>query len=337
MAISTVNHLAKAFGPPVLFNDLNLLVNGRERVAIIGGNGTGKSTLLKIIMGFEKADSGNVGIQNGLTIGYLPQICDLPEGANLHQAVLGIRPGLTELAIELQDVEDRLGHATTAEAMELGALYADLSHQFEAIEGYSLKARAAQYLLAHDYDFVVQQSSEDDHTMWGHSEQPGPIVFPFLALAASGGIDIPSEGSSLAHLLDAMAGACSDSSPEPPLLPDTGDEPTELLLGRVLLDTLACYPVTPEDRVEYLDQAVMIAKLRAHAIVSNTLRGEYQDAARLVVTIGETMVLQGESSAGLAFTASIREAYPRHVAFHRELEQLIGQSPYHPPLLRRRK
>ncbi|MHB1461238.1 MAG: ABC-F family ATP-binding cassette domain-containing protein [Armatimonadota bacterium] len=161
MAILTVNHLAKAFGPQVLFNDLNLLVNGRERVAIIGGNGTGKSTLLKIIMGFEKADSGNVGIQNGLTIGYLPQICDLPEGATLHQAVLGIRPGLTELAVELQDVEDLLGHATTAEAIELGSRYADLSHQFEAIEGYSLKAQAAQYLDALGFsEAELQQETE---------------------------------------------------------------------------------------------------------------------------------------------------------------------------------
>ncbi|MHB1461235.1 MAG: hypothetical protein ACYC1M_08150 [Armatimonadota bacterium] len=140
------------------------------------------------------------------------------------------------------------------------------------------------HLLAHDYNFVIQQSSKADHTMWGHADQPGPVVFPFLALAASGVTDISSEGSSLVHLVDAMAHSVGDSVPELPLLPDTG-EPTELLFRRLLLDTLAGHPVTPEDRAKYLDMAVMIAKSRVKAIVSNTLRGQYEDAARLVVTI----------------------------------------------------
>ncbi len=148
MAILSVNHLAKSFGPQTLFEDLNLLVNGRERVAIIGGNGTGKSTLLKIIMGQDKADAGNVSIQPGLTIGYLPQICDLPAGATLHQAVLGIQPELTEIAIQLQQTEDKLADASADEIEELGALYADLSHQFDMLGGYGLKAQAAQYLDA---------------------------------------------------------------------------------------------------------------------------------------------------------------------------------------------
>lgn len=69
----TLNHISKTyFGDPV-FTDISLTLNHNERIALIGDNGTGKTTLFKIITGEESATSGEFHIRNGLTIGYLKQ------------------------------------------------------------------------------------------------------------------------------------------------------------------------------------------------------------------------------------------------------------------------
>ena len=193
------------------------------------------------------------------------------------------------------------------------------------------------HLLAHDYDTVVRQVEKIEPIGWSSSEHPGTVVFPFLTLAASGMTDRPDEGSSLAHLLDKMAITLSNRSSHGPLLPDTMDEPTELMLDRILLDTLACHPVTSENRSDYLDMAKRIAKKRIDSIVSNTYRGTYERAARLAVAVGETMALRGEELSGIDFVLSIRTAYPRHIAFRKELDELIERSPYIPSVQSRKK
>lgn len=74
MNLLSVENLSKAFGEKVIFNNLTFGIDDKDKIGIIGVNGTGKSTLLKIIAGEEDADSGNVVKMNGLRIGYLPQI-----------------------------------------------------------------------------------------------------------------------------------------------------------------------------------------------------------------------------------------------------------------------
>lgn len=74
MNLLSVENLSKAFGEKVIFNNLTFGIDDKDKVGIIGINGTGKSTLLKIIAGEEEADSGNVIKMNGLRVGYLPQV-----------------------------------------------------------------------------------------------------------------------------------------------------------------------------------------------------------------------------------------------------------------------
>jgi ATP-binding cassette subfamily F protein 3 len=63
----------KRFGQKLLFEDVNWLITPNERTGLVGGNGTGKSTLLKVIGGFESLDYGEITRVKGTTIGYLPQ------------------------------------------------------------------------------------------------------------------------------------------------------------------------------------------------------------------------------------------------------------------------
>ena len=79
--VLTIKNLKKSFGARTLFSDVNLEVAGGERIALLGDNGTGKSTLIKILMGEEEPDSGKLRLGPTVKIGYLPQIIhfDHPE------------------------------------------------------------------------------------------------------------------------------------------------------------------------------------------------------------------------------------------------------------------
>ena len=100
-----IKDLEKSFGERRLFCDLNLLVEGGERIALIGDNGTGKSTLLKILMGEEQPDGGRVRFGPTVRVAYLPQIIhfDNPH-RNLVDTMLYAKRGMTT-----QTARDRLG------------------------------------------------------------------------------------------------------------------------------------------------------------------------------------------------------------------------------------
>ena len=72
--VLTIKNLSKSFGDRMLFSEVNLEVEGGERIALLGDNGTGKSTLLKILMGEEEPDGGKLRLGPTVKIGYLPQI-----------------------------------------------------------------------------------------------------------------------------------------------------------------------------------------------------------------------------------------------------------------------
>lgn len=81
MNVLNIEHVSKIFGDKKIFDDISYGIHDRDKIGIIGINGTGKSTLLKIIAGEEETDEGQVISQNGLRITYLPQMPDFPKGA----------------------------------------------------------------------------------------------------------------------------------------------------------------------------------------------------------------------------------------------------------------
>ncbi len=144
MPVVTISNLAKSYGTQDLFQDVSLTIADSERVALIGANGSGKTTLLRIICGEEAPDAGSINIEQGVTLGYLPQEVDLPLVAELHLAVMGVTPELLECASEMRSIEKRLHEATGEQAQALGARYGEISHRFDTLNGfdYLMKARA---------------------------------------------------------------------------------------------------------------------------------------------------------------------------------------------------
>lgn len=88
MNLLTINNMTKVYGDKIIFDNVDFSVNDGEKIGIIGINGTGKSTLLKIIAGIEKADTGDVIKGNKVYITYLPQNPEFENGTTIYDYVI---------------------------------------------------------------------------------------------------------------------------------------------------------------------------------------------------------------------------------------------------------
>jgi energy-coupling factor transporter ATP-binding protein EcfA2 len=98
----------KRFGPKLLFEDLDWMIGAKERVGLVGANGTGKSTLLKILGGIESLDYGQLTVMKGLTAGYLPQ-----DGLTVFANVREIEREMEELTHRMPELDSRQSRIRT--------------------------------------------------------------------------------------------------------------------------------------------------------------------------------------------------------------------------------
>lgn len=89
MNVLNIEHITKVFGEKRIFDDVSYGIQEGDKIGVIGINGTGKTTLLKIISGMEEPDSGQVIVQNGIRMTYLPQNPKFPDGASVLSYVVG--------------------------------------------------------------------------------------------------------------------------------------------------------------------------------------------------------------------------------------------------------
>ena len=93
----------KRFGHKLLFENLDWLVTPKERTGLVGGNGTGKSTLLKVIAGMDQLDYGDLTAMKGIRLGYLPQDGLTVSGRTVFAECMSVFATLKDLEIELED------------------------------------------------------------------------------------------------------------------------------------------------------------------------------------------------------------------------------------------
>ena len=89
MNILNIEHVSKLYGDKWIFDDISCGIQENEKIGIIGINGTGKTTLLRIIAGTEEPDKGQVIMQNGVKLAFLSQANTFPEGATVLSCVAG--------------------------------------------------------------------------------------------------------------------------------------------------------------------------------------------------------------------------------------------------------
>ncbi len=108
----SVAGLSKGFGGRTLFRDVTFRLTNGRRIALVGGNGVGKTTLLEIIVGTQEADAGDVSRQKDLRIGYLPQeLLDVWESSVLDEVLKGAKHVL-DLETELRSLEAQMAATT---------------------------------------------------------------------------------------------------------------------------------------------------------------------------------------------------------------------------------
>ncbi len=136
----------KQFGARVLFADATLQVDWQDRIALVGRNGVGKTTLLEMIANRIGADEGEIVISKGAKIGYLQQSVEPSNDQSVLQEVMSASEAFGRIAGHLGQLELKMRQATGAEKEALGFQVADLHAQFEMHGGYQLESEAYKIL-----------------------------------------------------------------------------------------------------------------------------------------------------------------------------------------------
>lgn len=122
----SVDGLKVEFGVKPLFEDVSFVVNDRDRIALVGKNGAGKSTMLKILCGLQKPTAGIVSVPNETTIGYLPQVMKLTDDTTVREEAYKAFSDITRLKERVDELNRQLGERTDYESEE----YLDLVQRF---------------------------------------------------------------------------------------------------------------------------------------------------------------------------------------------------------------
>ena len=148
----SLQDISKQYGPKVLFEGLSLFIGERDRIAVVGSNGTGKSTLMKIITGEVEADGGALHRSRFTTVGYLPQELIGHHGRTLLEEALKAFEDLQELQRRFDALSSEIQARTAAgesgpEIEGLLATMGRIQHQLEDGEGWRVEARAKEILF----------------------------------------------------------------------------------------------------------------------------------------------------------------------------------------------
>src|ERR1035441_648580 len=105
----------KRFGPKLLFENLNWLITPNDKVGLVGGNGTGKSTLLKVLGGLESLDYGAITSAKNTTFGYLQQDGLRLEGRSVFDECISVFSGLQAMEAEMEELAHKMGELDRSE------------------------------------------------------------------------------------------------------------------------------------------------------------------------------------------------------------------------------
>ena len=138
--ILSCQNITKSFGLNVVLQDVSFHIEDREKVALVGANGTGKSTLLKIIALEMECDSGSVTLARGKTLGYLAQHQDMDGNMTIYDALLEVKRPVIELEENMRRMEVQMNELSGQELKDVIEQYHRLSSRFEQENGYAYKS-----------------------------------------------------------------------------------------------------------------------------------------------------------------------------------------------------
>ncbi|HAA94512.1 MAG TPA: ABC transporter ATP-binding protein [Dehalococcoidia bacterium] len=141
MPLVSASNLAVHYGVEIIFSAINLDINERARIGIVGPNGGGKTSLLRVLVGQQDANEGRVVRSNGIQVGYVPQHPESTSHGTLREEVLAGFQHLRDLEQELETASQRQA-SSGGDAEEAGRAYAALLERYESLGGYSYEREA---------------------------------------------------------------------------------------------------------------------------------------------------------------------------------------------------
>ena len=138
----------KRYGPKILFENVDWLVTANERAGIVGANGTGKSSMLKVLAGIEGLDSGSITVQRGATLGYLPQEGLSLSGRSVFAECMTVFSDLRALEDEQEQLTRRMAELdpSSTEYAQVADRFHRAESEFRARDGYTVEAQVGAVL-----------------------------------------------------------------------------------------------------------------------------------------------------------------------------------------------
>ena len=148
MIILSAQNIAKAFGVNTVLRDVSLTVQQGDRIGLVGVNGCGKSTLMRILAGLDAQDSGEISLVRGTRVGYLAQQNMVTSGETVWNELQKVYEQVFGMEKKLRELEDEMAHAHTDEQRfaRLSSDYDRLIQRFEEADGYAWKSMVSGVL-----------------------------------------------------------------------------------------------------------------------------------------------------------------------------------------------
>lgn len=142
-----IDNISKQNGHQIVFIEASAALQRGEKVGLVGANGTGKTTLFRLITGEDQPDEGQISLDRGVTIGYFSQDVGEMKGRSAIAEVMdGVGP-VSEVAIELKALESAMADPARYDELEsLVERYGEVQAKFEELDGYALESRAREVL-----------------------------------------------------------------------------------------------------------------------------------------------------------------------------------------------
>ena len=139
----------KRFGHKLLFENADWLITPRDRIGLVGGNGTGKSTLMKVLAGMDTFDYGSLTVAKGTSAGYLPQDGLTLSGRSVFAECMSVFDDLRAMETELESLTHSMAELdhTSAEYAAVADRYHRVEHEFRTRDGYSIESEVGRVLM----------------------------------------------------------------------------------------------------------------------------------------------------------------------------------------------
>ncbi len=142
-----LNGVQKYYGATLVLNNITFEVQGGEKVGLVGRNGSGKSTIMKLMAGVERQDKGSIMLKKGTKVGYLAQIPQYPEGYTVRQVLNTAFANIDVIEEQMKKLESGMNSMEGRELERALNQYSDLQHRYEIAGGYEKEEKLSKVCI----------------------------------------------------------------------------------------------------------------------------------------------------------------------------------------------